>query len=116
MILHGVNHACEVFGRNKVCSNIVFGMGESDETIIHGLKVLGNMGAVGTLRALRVNDLNKADLERSLGRLEPVTAERMMRLAEEHKRILQDYGLTTLSFRTMCHACLACDIVPFWDV
>ena len=116
VILHGVNHACEVFGRNKVCSNIVFGMGESDETIIHGLKVLGNMGAVGTLRALRVNDLNKADLERSLGRLEPVTAERMLRLAEEHKRILQDYGLTTFSFRTMCHACLACDIVPFWDV
>ncbi|HIH01543.1 TPA: radical SAM protein [Thermoplasmata archaeon] len=116
VILHGINHACEVFGRNKVCSNIIFGMGESDETVIHGLKVLGNMGAVGTLRALRVNDLNRADLEIALGRLEPVTADRMLRLAEQQKRILQDYGLTTLSFKTMCHACLACDIVPFWDV
>ena len=116
VILHGINHACEVFDRNTVCSNIIIGMGESDETIVHGLKVLGNMGAVGTLRALRVNDLNRADLEGALGRLEPVTADRMLRLAEEQKTVLQEYGLTTLGFRTMCHACLACDIVPFWDV
>jgi biotin synthase-like enzyme len=116
VILHGINHACEVFGRNRVCSNIIFGLGESDENVLHGLKVLGNMGAVGTLRAIRVSELNKVDLEAALGKLQPVTADRMLGLAKKQKRILQDYDLTTLGFRTMCHACLACDIVPFWDV
>jgi hypothetical protein len=71
---------------------------------------------VATLRAIRVNELNRADLERALGGAPPVTADRMLNLAREQKRILRDYGLSPLGFRTMCHACLACDIVPFWDV
>lgn len=115
-ILHAVNHACEVFGRNRVCSNIIFGLGESDDTVIEGARVLANMGAVATLRALRVNPYNKALLEETLGALERVDADRMLRLAREERRVLEEHGLTTLSFRTMCHSCLSCDIVPFWDV
>jgi biotin synthase-related radical SAM superfamily protein len=116
VILQGINHACEVFGRNKVCSNIIFGLGETDETVLNGVKVLADMGAVATLRAIRVNELNRADLNRTLGETQPVTAGRMLNLAREQKRILRDYDLSPLGFRTMCHACLACDIVPFWDV
>jgi biotin synthase-related radical SAM superfamily protein len=116
VILHGINHACKVFGRNRVCSNILFGLGESDETVLQGCRALANMGAVATLRALRVNEYNTPALTERFGALKPVTAERMLRLASEHKRILQSHGLTTLSFETMCNACLACDIVPFWDV
>jgi biotin synthase-related radical SAM superfamily protein len=116
VILHGVNHACEVFGRNRVCSNIIFGLGESDETIMHGVKVLGNMGAVATLRAVRLNPLNRGSLEKALGELQPVRADRMLSLAREQRKVLEDYRLNPLEFKTMCHACLACDIVPFWDV
>ena len=115
-ILHMINHAGEVFGKNRVCSNIIFGLGESDENILEGTKVLANMGGVATLRALRRNDYNLEDLESVLGPLEPVTADRMLSLAREQKKILQEYGLSTLAFRTMCHTCLSCDIVPFWDV
>lgn len=115
-ILQSIGHACEVFGRNRVSSNIIFGLGESDETVLRGSKVLADMGAVATLRALRVNRLNLPELTARLGTLEPVTAQRMIRLATTHKDILTEHGLTTLSFRTMCNACLACDIVPFWDV
>ncbi len=116
VILHGISHACEVFGRNKVCSNIIFGLGETDETILNGVTVLADMGAVATLRAIRVNELNIADLDRVLGDMQPVTADRMLSLARGQKRILQGHGLSPLGFKTMCHACLACDIVPFWDV
>jgi len=116
VILHCINHACEVFERNSVCSNVIYGLGESDEVILHGVKVLGNMGAVATLRALRTNDINRAALEDRLGAIHPVTADRMLGLAREHRKILEDYQLTPLTFKTMCHACLACDIVPFWDV
>ncbi len=115
-ILHAVNHAGEVFGRNKVCSNIIFGLGETDDNVLEGATVLANMGAVATLRALRRDEMNMAALEQALGRLEEVTADRMLRLATEEKTILERHGLSTLRFRTMCHACLSCDIVPFWDV
>ncbi len=115
-ILHAVNHAGEVFGRNRVCSNIIFGLGETDENVLEGVAVLANMGAVATLRALRMDETNTAALEQSLGRLEPVTPDRMLMLAREERRILERHGLTTLGFKTMCHACLSCDIVPFLDV
>jgi len=115
-ILHSMNHACEVFGRNRVCSNIIFGLGETDEVVLEGVKVLASMGAVATLRALRINKYNAVDLEKAVGKLVPVDADRMLRLARSEKRILKEYDLTTLSFRTMCHSCLSCDIVPFWDV
>ncbi len=115
-ILHMINHAGEVFGRNRVSSNIIFGLGETDESVLEGVKVLANMGAVATLRALRRTEYNTEELEAVLGHLEPVSADRMLRLAREQRRILERYGLTTLRFRTMCHTCLSCDIVPFWDV
>jgi len=115
-ILHAVNHACEAFGRNRVCSNILFGLGETDETVLDGVRVLANMGAVATLRALRRNEYNMPELERVLGPLLPVSPDRMLMLAREERSILQEYGLTTLDFKTMCHRCLGCDLVPFWDV
>lgn len=115
-ILHVVNHACGVFGRNRVASNIIYGLGETDENVIEGVKVLANMGAVATLRALRRNEYNIDELERTLGTLAPVSADRMLALAKEEKKVLRNHRLTTLTFKTMCHSCLSCDIVPFWDV
>jgi len=115
-ILHAIDHAGRVFGKNRVCSNIIYGLGESDESLIEGTKVLANMGCVATLRALRRNEHNIAELERALGALSPVTPDRMLDLARQQRRIFEDYGLTPLRFKTMCHTCLACDIVPFWDI
>ena len=116
MILHAINHSCEVFGKNKVCSNIIYGMGEPDENVLEGTRVLANMGAVATLRALRRNEFNMSALEETLGQLQPVTPDRMLRLAVEQKKVFVEYELSPLKFRTMCHACLSCDLVPFWDV
>jgi len=115
-IMHAINHACEVFPKNKVCSNIIFGLGETDGNVLEGATVLANMGCVATLRALRRDEQNLPHLEKALGPLPAVTANRMLRLATEEKKILDKYGLTTLGFKTMCFACLSCDIVPFWDV
>jgi biotin synthase-related radical SAM superfamily protein len=115
-IMHMIIHASDVFGRNRVSSNIIYGLGETDDNVLEGVRVLANTGAVATLRALRRNDFNICELERTLGPLEPVNAERMIRLATAERQILQDHKLTTLDFRTMCNPCLSCDIVPFWDV
>ncbi|UCE80928.1 MAG: radical SAM protein [Methanobacteriota archaeon] len=114
--LHAINHACRVFGRNRVCSNIIFGLGETDDCVVQGARVLANMGAVATLRALRLNKANASEIMASIGSLQPVTADRMLALARKHKVVLKDHDLTPLTFKTMCHACLSCDIVPFWDL
>jgi len=74
------------------------------------------MGVVATLRPLRVNELNEAALEEALGHIPAPDPDRMLRLAEEHKRTLQRHGLDVRTFRTMCHACTCCDIAPFIDV
>ncbi len=115
-IMKALAHAVQVFGKGKVCSNIIIGMGESDENALAGMKALSAIGVVATLRPLRVNDLNRHSLEEVLGKLEPIREERLIRLAKEQKRILEKYQLSTLTFQTMCHSCGCCDIVPFRDI
>ncbi len=115
-IMTALAHAVKVFGRGKVCSNIIIGMGESDENALAGVKALASIGVVATLRPLRVNDLNRSSLEAVLGKMTPVGEERLIRLAKEQKRILIESDLTTLTFQTMCHSCTCCDIVPFRDI
>jgi biotin synthase-related radical SAM superfamily protein len=115
-ILEALGHSVEVFGRGKVSSNIIVGMGESDESVLQGVERLARMGVVATLRPLRLNDLNRMEMEAALGRLEPVSEERLLRLALGQKRILEENGLSTLTFDTMCNACTCCDLVPFRDL
>jgi biotin synthase-related radical SAM superfamily protein len=115
-IMKALAHAVKVFGKGKVCSNIIIGMGESDENALAGVKALAAIGVVATLRPLRVNDLNRSSLEAALGKIEPIGEERLTRLAQQQKGILEKYGLSTLTFQTMCHSCGCCDIVPFRDI
>ncbi|MFP4170813.1 MAG: radical SAM protein [Methanomassiliicoccales archaeon] len=115
-ILRAIDHACKVFGRGKVCSNIIYGMGETDRNVLQGVGDLASMGCVATLRALRLDAFNRERLEEVLGPLEPVTPERMVDLAARQRKILEGRGLSTLTFQTMCHECTCCDIVPFRDI
>ncbi|RLF29085.1 MAG: biotin synthase, partial [Thermoplasmata archaeon] len=39
-----------------------------------------------------------------------------LRLAVEQKKVFKKYGLTPETFKTMCHRCGCCDIVPFIDL
>lgn len=116
-IIRMIQYAVRVFGVGKVCSNIIVGLGETDENVIQGVEYLARLGCVATIRPLKINDLNGKELEEALGySLKPVSPERLLRLAMEQKMILELYQLSTLSFKTMCHACTCCDIVPFRDI
>lgn len=115
-IMAGIAHAGKVFGRGKVTSNIIVGMGESDQNVLDGVEALAELGCVANLRPLRLNELNRGPMTEALGPLEPASPERLLRLAEGHKRILERHGLTTETLHTMCHACTCCDIVPFRDI
>ncbi len=117
LIMASLKHAVEVFGKGKVMSNIIIGLGESDEDVLKALEHFAKMGVTPVIRTLRANEFNKQVLTEALGHeVEAVTPERMLKLASKEKEILGKYGLTTATFETMCHKCGCCDIVPFWDV
>ena len=111
-----LRYAVQVFGRGKVTSNIIIGLGETDRNVLEGVTVLASIGVVPTIRALKVNPTNRPFLEKALGQLEPVTPERLLHLNQEAKIILLGHGLSTRTYHTMCHECGCCDLVPFRDL
>ncbi len=115
-IMEALEHAVEVFGRGKVTTNIIFGLGESDRSILEGVERLAGMGIVPTLRPLRLNEINRPALEEALGPMEPVSPQRILGLSRRSKEILIRHGLSPTTYRTMCHHCRCCDIVPFADI
>jgi len=115
-ILKLLEYAVSVFGKGKVSSNVIFGLGETDDDIMEEMERLASIGCIPGLRALRSNDMTINVLNGVLGHIVPADAERAVRLAEEQKRIMIGHGLTTKTFRTMCFECQCCDIVPFVDV
>lgn len=116
-LLHLIEYAAKTWGKERVTANFLIGMGESDESVEAGMRWLIGIGVVPTVRSLRWNDINREHLEGALGAvLAPVSAERMVRLARVQQHMLEKGGLNVLNYKTMCHACRACDLVPQVDL
>ncbi|MGD0816865.1 MAG: radical SAM protein [Methanomassiliicoccales archaeon] len=115
-VLEALDHAVEVFGEGKVTTNLLVGLGESDENLLDGIRYFAERGIVATLRPLRINNFNREALTEALGPLEPVTPERIVDLAIKAKVIMEENGITSKTYHTMCHECGCCDIVPFRDL
>ena len=117
-ILDMLIYAVKIFGEGKVTSNILYGFGETDDTVVQAVEKLAEIGVTATLRRIRINKLNKTKIEKSLLYKLPsnVSASRILRLAVEQKKVFKKYGLTPETFKTMCHRCGCCDIVPFIDL
>ena len=54
-----LSDAVDVFGRGRVVSNIIYGMGETDADLDVAMERMCRMGVLPGLRALRVNDINR---------------------------------------------------------
>ena len=112
-----LKEAVEIFGKGNVASNIIYGLGESDRIVIETIERLAKIGVVPTLRKIRINKLNRTKLEEAMSCEIPSTSsDRIINLAYEQKKILEKFNLSTKTFKTMCHKCGCCDIVPFWDL
>lgn len=108
--------AVDIFGKGKVISNIIYGMGETDADLSDVMDSLCSMGVIPGLRALRTNGINSIQLTDAIGVPEPITSERALGLARMQKEIMKKHGLTSLSSHTMCMECGCCDLVPFRDL
>ncbi len=115
-IMELLEAAVGIFGKGRVISNIIYGLGETDEDLESAMEELCSMGVIPGLRALRVNSYNREQLAEAIGEQPRVTKERALKLARMQKRIMEEHGLTSLTSRTMCMECGCCDIVPFRDI
>ncbi len=108
-ILYSIEQAVTIFGREKVSSNIIIGLGESDEDILDGVKRLAEMGALSTLYPYdSIGVLNEC--------FKRPSDDRIYNLAIEHKKILKKYNLNPLNAKTMCCACAASHLYPEKDI
>jgi biotin synthase-like enzyme len=116
-IIEMLKYSVSVFGRSKVTTNIMIGLGETDDNVLAGVEFFAKLGIVPVIRVLRITDNNYSRIVKALGHdILKVSPERMIRLAHGQKEVLEKHGLSTRTFDTMCHACGCCDIVPFKDL
>lgn len=110
-IISALEHAVTVFGRNSVFTNIIIGLGESDETVLTNIDHMAGKGIIPILRKVNPHPLRKGEIF-----VENVSAERLLRLAAEERRILDKHGLRADLALTGCLLCTGCDITPHRDI
>lgn len=115
-ILARLEDSVLVFGKGNVQSNVIYGMGETDEDVLSMFETLCSMGVIPILRAIRVEGLSKKSLELAIGKTVPITTDRSMYLTLELKKIMEKYELSSADCLTMCNRCGCCDLVPFVDL
>jgi biotin synthase-related radical SAM superfamily protein len=110
-IISALEGAVRVFGKNRVSSNFIIGLGESDECVEAGIEHLAKMGVITNLRPISAHPLRKGAIT-----VERPSSYRLLRLNRINKEILERHGLSVVESRTMCLPCTGCDLVPQRDL
>ena len=96
---------------------MIIGFGETDEEVLDCVRELASMGVVANIRAIRVNEVNRAQLEKNLGsKIGIRDPKRVAQLVKAQKAIFKKYGLRPELFQTMCHRCACCDLTVGRDL
>lgn len=109
-VLDRLKEAEDVFGKNRVFSNFIIGLGESDSSVIEGIETLAKMGVIPILRPVNPHPLRIGDCF-----MERPSPERLLRLAKIEAETLKNYGLNPRLAMTMCLKCRGCDLVGSVD-
>ncbi len=110
-LLDALIEGVKVFGKNKVCSNFIIGLGETDDSARKGIEELVSIGVVPILRAAASHPLREGEVT-----VERPSSERLLNLNRFLKDKLDEYGLRADTFDTMCLPCTGCDINPHVDL
>jgi biotin synthase-related radical SAM superfamily protein len=102
-----LDRSVQLFGKNRVFSNVIIGLGETDTELETCIKTLTSHGVIPVLRPLTP----VAGLEG----MERPTAERLKKIFAIHSRYLESAGLDPRLALTMCTNCTGCDLVPGKD-
>lgn len=106
-VWEALEQSVPLFGRGRVFSNVIVGLGETDADLERVIEDLAGIGVIPVLRPL-TPAASLVDRSRPAG-------DRLLRLCEVHERILQCAGLDPRRALTMCAACTGCDLTPGRD-
>jgi biotin synthase-related radical SAM superfamily protein len=106
-IFQVLERSVELFGKNHVFSNVIIGLGETDEEMEDCIRSLTKRGIIPVLRP--VNPVAE------LRHLTRPSAERLLKLHAFLSRALEESGLDPKEAKTMCVACRGCDLVSGYD-
>jgi biotin synthase-related radical SAM superfamily protein len=107
LTISALKESVEQFGRNHVFSNIILGLGETDDEMKTCIRKLCEEGIIPVIRPLNP----KAELKD----FPRPSKERILKIFEYHKQQLERYGLDPAQALTMCVACTGCDMTPGRD-
>jgi len=110
-VLEALEKAVKIFGRNRVSSNFIIGLGESDECVISGVNRLTRMGVMPILRPISPHPLRSGEVQ-----VQRPSAERLLKLSQHVRKALDEQGLRADKAETMCLLCTGCDITPHRDI
>jgi len=102
-----LDRSVHLFGKNRVFSNVIIGLGETDAELETCIKNLTSHGVIPVLRPLN-------PVAALAGTPRP-SAERLKKIFAIHKRALAAAGLDPRQAMTMCSNCAGCDLVPGRD-
>jgi len=102
-----LDHSVELFGKGRVFSNVIIGLGETDGEMEACIRRLTSHGIIPVLRPLN-------PVAELAGTPRP-TAERLKKIFSIHERELKNAGLDPKEALTMCSNCAGCDLVPGRD-
>ena len=102
----------KIFGESQVSSYVIAGLGESDESLVAGCKLLAELGVYPFLVPLR--PIPGSLLERE----KPPSPSRMRRVYEQVAEVLRECGAERVSWRKNkagCVRCRACSALPDFE-
>jgi biotin synthase-related radical SAM superfamily protein len=102
-----LDRSVHLFSKNHVFSNVIIGLGETDEELETCIKKLTSLGVIPVLRPLNP--------VAGLAGIPRPTAERLKKIFAIHERALTEDGLDPRLALTMCTNCAGCDLVPGRD-
>ena len=102
--------AVSIFGRGKVFSNLIIGLGETDESVQAMIEKLAEIGVIACIRPIYENAFRKGECF-----MERPSPKRLLKIFVVQKEINEKYGLASEKSETMCSLCTGCDLVPGRD-
>jgi biotin synthase-related radical SAM superfamily protein len=106
-IWQALDRSVELFGKGRVFSNVIIGLGETDADLAACIEKLVARGVVPVLRPLN-------PVAGFVGTPRP-SPERIRAAYLVHSRTLAAAGIDPLEAQTMCTNCAGCDLVPGRD-
>ncbi len=110
-IMDALEEAVAIFGKNRVFSNVIIGLGESDKTLRSGIDELTEVGVLPVLRAVYPHPLRIGEIDM----IRP-SSERLLGLACYLRKSLDRNDLQGNLALTGCYKCTGCDLVPHKDL